>query len=150
MRKHDIKPYHFEGCAFGLISQQCRAAGKPIRKPWALAATAPTFRQLCRSCLHLPYDHVEREGADTRLTEAYTDPLVHAIHNAWRDQCDPIEGAKWQQYVAMWLGSRVLGPRVPDRLAKSCPVRYAAVCQTACGRHTLQLSLVVWVQEQEQ
>ena len=80
MRRYGLQPYHFDGCAYGLVSSVGKAAGKPIRKPWTLAATSESFGQLCRACPHERGEHAKCEGGDARLTEGHTDPLMCAIH----------------------------------------------------------------------
>ena len=88
MLEFGIKPYHLDGCAFGLVSQAPRSIGKPIRKPWTIASDVPAFSALCRCCTHLPEQHVRCQGSDTRLTEGYTDDLARAIHLAWQVHVD--------------------------------------------------------------
>jgi len=100
LTKHNLSSYHFDGCAYGLVSSQRRTCGRPIRKPWTIAATSAAFRLLCRTCPHSPSEHAKCEGADTRLTESYTDPLVHAIHQAWRIQCATVQEPTGQQMAA--------------------------------------------------
>ena len=73
---------HFDGCAYGLVSSVGKTAGKPIRKPWTIAATSESFGLLCRACPHELSEHAKREGGSTHLTEGCTDPLVCAIHGA--------------------------------------------------------------------
>ena len=77
-----IAPYHFDGCTYDFVSTQRRTFGRSIRMPWTIAATATTFAQLHRQCPRSPSEHAKREGADTRRTEGYTDPLAIAIHEA--------------------------------------------------------------------
>ena len=72
---------------FGLKSHATRSMGKPIREPWTTATSAPQLHRLRRGYTHLPHEHAPCAGSDTRLTEGYTDELVHELHKAFREWC---------------------------------------------------------------
>ena len=87
LKRYALQPYVFDGCAYNLVSQAAATKGKPIRKSWCIASNCESFRRLCRSCTHNAHEHVRLQGADTRVSESYTDELVTSIHSAWLDEC---------------------------------------------------------------
>ena len=62
--------------------------GKPIRKPWTIATSMRELNLLCRRCEHKPSEHAPCAGADTKVTEGYTDDLVINLHAAVKQWCD--------------------------------------------------------------
>ena len=87
LKRWGCQPYKFDGCMFGLVSQQARCAGVPLKKPWTIASNCATFHRLCRKC-DGTHQHVPTQGSDTRLTEGYTHDMVATIHQCWREQCE--------------------------------------------------------------
>ena len=88
IKRYALQSVSFDGCAYGLVSQVAATAGRPIRKPWCIASNCEAFQRLCRACDHRPHEHVRLQGTDTKLSESYTDELVHAIHECWYTACD--------------------------------------------------------------
>ena len=85
--RHRLQSVVFDGCAYGVVSQQGSTAGRPIKKSWRVAYSCDAFQALRRPCTHAPGEHVRLQGADTRLSESYTDELASAIHACWRSAC---------------------------------------------------------------
>ena len=85
--KWGCSPVHFDGCMYGLVSQQARTQGQPLRKPWTIASTTDAFQRLRRKC-NGAHSHARIEGSDTRITESYTDDLADAVHDCWAHHCN--------------------------------------------------------------
>ena len=87
LNRWSCKSYALDGCMYGLVSQAARTKGTPLRKPWTIASTCPTFHRLQRAC-DGSHTHVPTQGVDTRLTEGYTPELAEKIHDCWRVYCE--------------------------------------------------------------
>ena len=81
----------FNGCMYGLVSTIRSTKGRPISKPWKLACSHKemTFAldKRCYSsecCARTGTPHVTCHGQDTRLSEEYTDEIVHQVHDNFR------------------------------------------------------------------
>ena len=86
LRSWSCEQHKLDGCMYGLVSQAARRAGQPLKKPWTIASTCPTFHRLCRAC-DGRHTHVPTQGVDTRLTEGYTPELAEQVHECWRSHC---------------------------------------------------------------
>ena len=75
-----------DGCVYGLVSTQATTRGTPLRKPWTIAHSCDAFSGLGLTC-DGTHRHVRTQGADTSITEGYTDSLADAIHSAWYCAC---------------------------------------------------------------
>ena len=75
-----------DGCMFGLVSVQSATRGTPLRKPWTIASTCDEFKSIGITC-DGSHRHVRTQGADTSVTEGYTDSLADAIHSVWFRAC---------------------------------------------------------------
>ena len=97
-----LRQCNFHGCQFGLVSCQKRTKDKPILKPWRVMTNCHSIlTALNRKCVwyrlngtHDGYSlHVPCQGADTQLTENYTDEMVVAIHQAHQLNVDSLPDA---------------------------------------------------------
>ena len=86
VNRWSCRTYALDGCMYGLVSRAMHTAGTPLKKPWMIATTCPTFQRLCRTC-DGSHAHTPTQGSDTRLTEGYTPQLATAIHDCWRMYC---------------------------------------------------------------
>ena len=86
LRRWRCQAHALDGCMYGLTSQAARTLGIPLRKPWTIATTCPTFHRLRRTC-DGTHAHAPTQGRDTRLTEGYTPELARSIHDCWRAHC---------------------------------------------------------------
>ena len=86
----------FHGCMFGLKSIIKKTKDWPIRKPWSVATDCmPLLRTLNRKCRggywHIDpvtgnkRPHAECSGANTKMTEGYTDEMAKAVHQGHRE-----------------------------------------------------------------
>ena len=96
LKRYKFQSTTFNGCMYGLVSQVKATRGRPIAKPWRFDCTHPGmlagFDRVCRPgpdglCQHSKLEHVPCAGADTRLTEGYTDEMVKIIHNNFSKHC---------------------------------------------------------------
>ena len=75
-----------DGCMYGLVSVQATTRGTPLKKPWTIASTCDSFSGLGLLC-DGSHRHVRTQGADTTVTEGYTDALADAVHSVWCRAC---------------------------------------------------------------
>ena len=85
--KHDFSVVDFDGCMFGLVSHHGKQAGVPIRKPWRIATNSVALRKALSLTCDGRHQHAACQGKDTKVTQAYTDPLVQTIHAAFARHC---------------------------------------------------------------
>jgi hypothetical protein len=83
LRLYSLVDFDFDGCMFGLCSAAKSTLGHPIKKPWRITSNMPEFLNLRRSCTHTPSEHAPCAGADTKLSEGYTDALATSIHRCF-------------------------------------------------------------------
>ena len=94
LAKWRLKNTVFHGCMYGLVSIRPKHLGVPIKKPWRIATNCDELReQLCRCC-DRSHQHVLCEGADTRVSEEYTDSMAQSVHRAFLAYCNKLSVAQ--------------------------------------------------------
>ena len=90
VRKHGLQKVTVNACMVGLTSVNPEDRGQPVRKPWTIATNDETLREhmhkfLCPSIDHHGVPHAPCLKRNAKMSESYTDVMIDAIHEAWRE-----------------------------------------------------------------
>ncbi len=87
LHRHGFVRHHYNGCMYGLTSENPTTHGMPLKKSWTIASNTRHLGQHLNMCCDGTHKHAIVKGRDAKLSEGYTHAMVTQIHNSFHEFC---------------------------------------------------------------
>ena len=90
IRKYNLIPVKFHGCALNLKVTSGKFKGKALKKPWTIYTDCPNVREAFQTKLcQRNHDHAECRGEIAKESESYSSDYVACLDGAFRRALEP-------------------------------------------------------------
>ena len=123
IRRYNLEPVRFHGCAVGCVSKE----GRPHKKPWKFVTNIECLRERFKNkkCNHKPGEHEQVRGSHTKKTGYYPDKMTAEVHKAMQDTIAKLmlenSDPPWPPKGDDKLDSANVTPRKPPETSISTP-----------------------------